>query len=451
MKNFKSLIIILFLLISLSVCSQTVSGTFFNIPQQKVYLNACSGFYVETLDSVMMSQDKRVEFNALLAKGMYQLETEYGPTVEFIYDDAPVRMIVRNIYDKNSIEFIGSQANSDWHVYEIFKEQTFKSLNVLKPILRECDAESDVYATAIKEYSSLQDKFVAFTDSLILNDNYASTLIRVDRFMPLNLELDFKRQREDLIANFFNDVDFKELSLIPTTVLTNKIFDFLSIQLTKDQNEEQKIMALILGCDNVLNRATVEYEMYRFVYQFLLETFKELRFEEVVDYLTRIPYSEDIECTEEQYQQLLSLAEFNSRAGIGSLAENISGKTVFDKEFSLYDVDNDYTIVYFWSYTCEHCRENIKDLKVFLDVNPNFSLVAVSVKGDLKKIKNIIKKNKIDGFFYHDGLEWDCPYVDAYAVTATPSFFILDKDKKIVYKPFDFKELVNFVNLIIKQ
>lgn len=210
-------------------------------------------------------------------------------------------------------------------------------------------------------------------------------------------------------------------------------------------------MALILGCDNVLNRATVEYEMYRFVYQFLLETFKELRFEEVVDYLTRIPYSEDIECTEEQYQELLSMAEFNSRAGIGSLAENISGKTVFDKDFSLYDIDSDYTIVYFWSYTCEHCRENIKDLKVFLDENPKFSLVAVSVKGDLKKIKNIIKKNKIDGFFYHDGLEWDCPYVDAYAVTATPSFFILDKDKKIVYKPFDFKELVNFVNLIVKQ
>lgn len=451
MKSFKSLIIILFLLIRLSVCSQTVSGTFFNLPQQKVYLNACSGFYVETLDSVMMSQDKRVEFNTQLEKGMYQLETEYGPTVEFIYDDAPIKLLVKDIYDNNTIEFIDSQANSDWRSYEMFREQILVSLNMLKPILREYDAKSNLYATTIKEYSSLQDKFVAFTDSLILNDNYASTLIRVDRFMPLNLELDFKRQREDLIANFFNDVDFKELSLIPTTVLANKIFDFLSIQLTKDQNEEQKIMALILGADNVLNRATVEYEMYKFVYQFLLETFKELRFEDVVDYLTRVPYSEEIECTEEQYQELLAIAEFNSRASLGSVAKNISGKTVFDEEFSLYDIESDYTIVYFWSYTCVHCRENIKDLKLFLDENPNFSLVAVSVKGDLRKIKNIIKKNKIEGFFYHDGLEWDCPFVGDYAVTATPSFFILDKEKKIVYKPFDFKELVNFVNLIIKQ
>ena len=451
MKNFKSLIIILFLLVRLSVYSQTVSGTFFNLPQQKVYLNAYSGFYVETLDSVMMSHDKRVEFNTQLTKGMYQLETEYGPTVDFIYDDAPIKLLVKDIYDDNTIEFIDSQANSDWMLYEMFREQILGSLNMLKPILREYDVKSDFYANAIDEYKMLQDKFVAFTDSLILNGNYASKLIRVDRFLPLNLDVDFKRQREELITNFFNDVDFKDVSLIPTDILTNKIFDFLSIQLTNEQNEEQKIMALILGSDNVLNRAVVEYEMYKFVYQFLLDTFKELRFDDVVDYLTRVPYSEEIECTEEQYRELLAIAEFNSRASLGSVAENISGKTVFDKEFSLYEIESDYTIVYFWSYTCVHCRENLKELKSFLDNNPDFSLVAVSVKGDLRKIKNVIKKNKIDGFFYHDGLEWDCPYVSDYAVTATPSFFLLDKNKKIVYKPFDFKELVDFVNLIIKQ
>ena len=399
----------------------------------------------------MMSHDKRVEFNTQLTKGMYQLETEYGPTVDFIYDDAPIKLLVKDIYDDNTIEFIDSQANSDWKSYEMFREQILGSLNMLKPILREYDVKSDFYANAIDEYKMLQDKFVAFTDSLILNGNYASKLIRVDRFLPLNLDVDFKRQREELITNFFNDVDFKDVSLIPTDILTNKIFDFLSIQLTNEQNEEQKIMALILGSDNVLNRAAVEYEMYKFVYQFLLDTFKELRFDDVVDYLTRVPYSEEIECTEEQYRELLAIAEFNSRASLGSVAENISGKTVFDKEFSLYEIESDYTIVYFWSYTCVHCRENLKELKSFLDNNPDFSLVAVSVKGDLRKIKNIIKKNKIDGFFYHDGLEWDCPYVSDYAVTATPSFFLLDKNKKIVYKPFDFKELVDFVNLIIKQ
>ena len=450
MKSFKLLIIILFLL-PLGVFAQTVSATFFNLPQQKVYLNACTGLYFELIDSVMMSQDKRVEFNTPLTKGMYQLETEYGPTVDFLYDDAPVRVIVKDIYDNNTIEFIASKANTDWQVYKMFREQTLNQLNMLKPILRKYDAKSEFYADAIKEYGMLQDEFIAFTDSLILNDNYASNLIRVDRFTPLNLELDFKNQRKELITNYFNKVDFSDESLIPTDVMTNKIFDFLSIQLTSEQNKDQQIMALILGVDNVLNRATVNFEMYKFLYQFLFETFKELNVNDVVDYLTRIPYSEEIDCSEEQYSELLSIAEFNSRARVGSIAKNISGKTIFDQDFDLYSIDNKFTIVYFWSYTCDHCRENLGGLKSFLDENPDFSMVAVSVKGDLKKIKNIVKKNKISAYFYHDGLEWDCPYVDDYAVTATPSFYLLDKDKKIVFKPFDFKELVDFVNLIIRQ
>lgn len=452
MKIYKYLIITFLLLITPArIFSQTVSATFFDVPQQKVYLNAFTGLYYEVLDSVMMSQDKRVEFNTPMKKGMYMLETEYGNSVDFLYDDAPVKMIVKDIDEKNTIEFIGSQTNNDWRNYLIFKEQTHNSLNLLKPILREYDKDSEFYIKSLNEYQQLQDEFVSFTDSLMLHDNYASTLIRVDRFPSINLKDDFKKQRNDMIANFFNDVDFNDVSLIPTDVLTNKIFDFLSIQLTPNQTDDQIIMSLILASDNVLQRTTVNFEMYKFVFQFLIETYNEMQLSDVVDYMTRIPYSEDIECTDEQYQELLSIAEFNSRARIGSIAKNISGKTIFDEEFSLYEIENDYTIIFFWSYTCDHCRENIVQLKSFLDENPNFSLVSVSVKGDLKKIKNIVKKNKVDGFFYHDGLEWECPFVSDYGVTATPSFYLLDKDKKIIYKPFDFNELINFVNLIIKR
>ena len=452
MKIYKYLItIMLFLISSPKIFSQTVSATFFNLPQQKVYLSAFNGLYYEAIDTVMMSQDKRAEFNTQMTKGLYLLETEYGNSVVFLCDDAPVKMLVKEIDNVNSIEFIDSQTNADWYAYHSFKEQTMNSMNLLKPILREYDKNSEFYIKAENEYQLLQDEFTLFTDSLMLHDNYASKLIKVDRFPVINLNDDFKKQRNDMITNFFNDVDFNDISLIPTDVLSNKIFDFLSIQITADQNADQKIMSLILGVDNVLNRATVNFKMYRFVFQLLIESFNELKMNDVVDYMTRIPYSEEIDCSEEQYNELLSIAEFNSRARIGSVAKNISGKTIFDEDFDMYSIENDFIIVYFWSYTCDHCRENIKELKLFLDENTNFSLVAVSVKGELKKTKNFVRKNKIDGYFYHDGLEWDCPFVDDYAVTATPSLYLLDKDKKIVYKPYDFKDLVNFVNLIIKR
>ena len=450
MKSFKLLTIILFLLVGLNVSAQTVSGTIFNLPQQKVYLNAYTGLGLETIDSVMLSQDKRVDFNTQLAKGMYQIESEYGFTFYFLYDNKNVKFVLRDINKLEEIEFIDSQQNSDWYRYLVFKAQIMESQDLLKPVLRSYDKKTEFYINAKNEYQKLQNSFVAFTDSLLKNNNYASTLIRVDRFMPLNLDVDFEKQRKELVANFFNEVDFADLSLIPTNVLTTKIIDFLSIQQVAGQTHDQQIMAIVLGIDNVLYRASVSFDMYKFVFQYLIEGFNVLGYEEIVDYMTRIPYSEELQCNENQYNELLSIVEFNSRVKIGSKAKNISGKTIFDEDFSMYDIDNKFTIVFFWSYTCEHCRENIVELKSFLDENPDFSLVAVSVKGDLKKIKNIVKKNKVGGFFYHDGLEWNCPYINDYAVTATPSFYLLDKDKKILFKPFDFEELVEFVN-IIKQ
>lgn len=448
MRILKSLIIILLFLVPLSVFSQTVSGTFFNLPQQKVYLNAYTGLYLEVIDSVMMSNDKRVDFNTQLTKGMYQIETEYGFSFDFLYENEDVKFVLKDINKLEDIEFINSQLNTDWYRYLYCKGQIMNSLDLLKPVLRSYDKKSEFYLDAKNEYQKLQDSLWRFTDVLLKNNNYASTLIRVDRFAPLNLDHDFKKQREELIADFFSEVDFNDLSLIPTNVLTTKIIDFLSIQQSPGQNHDQQIMSIILGIDNVLYRSAVNFEMYEFVFQYLIEGFNELGYEDVVDYMTRIPYSEELKCDEDQYNELLYIVEFNSRVKIGSQAKNISGQTIFDEEFDMYDIDNDYIIVYFWSYTCDHCRENIKQLKTFLEDNPDFSMVAVSVKGDLKKIKNYVKKYKVNSYYYYDGLEWNSPHVSNYAVTSTPTFYVLDKNKNIIYKPFDFEELVQFVNII---
>ena len=218
MKVVKSLIIILLFLMPMQIFSQTVSATFFNLPQQKVYLYACSGLSMELLDSVMMTHDKRVEFNTPLKKGMYQIETEYGAALDFLYDDSPVRFVVKDFYDLSSVEFINSQLNTDWYAYQLLKERTFESLALLKPLLRAYNTQSEFYIDTKKEYQDIQDKFISFTDSLMLNGNYASNLIKVDRFLPINLDDDMEKQRKDLIANFFNDVDFNDLSLIATDI-----------------------------------------------------------------------------------------------------------------------------------------------------------------------------------------------------------------------------------------
>ena len=42
--------------------------------------------------------------------------------------------------------------------------------------------------------------------------------------------------------------------------------------------------------------------------------------------------------------------------------------------------------------------------------------------------------------------KWDNPIGDNYGVSATPTYFVLNKDKKIVSKPYDFKALKEYMD-----
>ena len=70
---------------------------------------------MEVLDSVMMSDDKRVDFNTQLTKGMYQIETEYGFSFDFLYENEDVKFVLKDINKLEEIEFINSQLNADWY------------------------------------------------------------------------------------------------------------------------------------------------------------------------------------------------------------------------------------------------------------------------------------------------------------------------------------------------
>jgi len=45
---------------------------------------------------------------------------------------------------------------------------------------------------------------------------------------------------------------------------------------------------------------------------------------------------------------------------------------------------------------------------------------------------------------YGEG-KWDNPIGDNYGVTATPTYFLLNKDKRIISKPYDFEALKKYL------
>ena len=102
-------------------------------------------------------------------------------------------------------------------------------------------------------------------------------------------------------------------------------------------------------------------------------------------------------------------------------------------------------LVVFWSSKFSDCLDEILQLQKYLKskAKSNIKVIAVGLEDDDKKWKELIKS--YSEFLHVLGLgKWENKIGHAYGVTATPSYFVLDKQKHIVEKPEDFEALKAF-------
>lgn len=114
---------------------------------------------------------------------------------------------------------------------------------------------------------------------------------------------------------------------------------------------------------------------------------------------------------------------------------------------SLREVKAAQKIIMFWSSTCSHCE---KDLPVLLEKyitlkSKNIEIVGLSLDADKAsyeaKVKMLpwINDSELKG--------WNSSYSQVYNVTATPTYYILDAENKIVATPDTVSDVFMFLNL----
>ena len=268
--------------------------------------------------------------------------------------------------------------------------------------------------------------------------------MRVKSLIIIVLLSAFSMTRAQMNDALLETIDFNDTTLINTEFLNTTLAEYIDSAQNPELSTENQMYNYILAADNVLKNCTV-YPMYKYVYQYLISGFSELGANMVIDYLVRLPYLEYVEASSEQRNEIITIAESYNRVKIGFEAPDIECVTVDGKRFHLYEVRDRFTIVLFWSYSCPHCRDLIKELVEFADKNKDVTIVTVNVSGDLKKVKRLLKKSGADKYYnICDGKGWDSQIVEDYAVDMTPSLFVLDKDKVIIAKPFDIDEIIEF-------
>ncbi|GEN73559.1 peroxiredoxin family protein [Chryseobacterium lathyri] len=184
--------------------------------------------------------------------------------------------------------------------------------------------------------------------------------------------------------------------------------------------------------DTLLDRLKVETPRGQTVLSELIDIFDAYDMEEFkTKYLT---LAKNLKCT--ITDRLATTLKSNANVEMGAAFPNVRFQSPANTSAkSLYDVKADKKIIVFWSSTCSHCESELPQLLAkYNDLKAkNIQIIGLSLDMD----KNSYTQ-KIAAFPWINDSElrgWNSSYVDTYNVHATPTYFILDANNKIINKP----------------
>lgn len=148
------------------------------------------------------------------------------------------------------------------------------------------------------------------------------------------------------------------------------------------------------------------------------------------NYLTDLASSLDDTALNEKMNLFKNLA-------LGAKAPDFSWKEKNEKENTLYSTDgSQYYVLVFWSSECSHCMEQMPVLNEKMENlnSKKIKVIAVGLERDEALWKETIKTlPSFSHVLKTDGERADITL--KYNITGTPTYYVLDKDKKIIGKP----------------
>lgn len=105
--------------------------------------------------------------------------------------------------------------------------------------------------------------------------------------------------------------------------------------------------------------------------------------------------------------------------------------------------DQSYTLLFFYSSTCDHCHLQMPGLIDLYreDREKGFQILGIALDIDLEEFQSTLTERGLTWPSFSELNGWGSSPAKAFAVKSTPSFFLLDQNGVIVAKPYDHQEL----------
>lgn len=358
-----------------------------------------------------------------------------------------------------SLKFTGSDENSAFVAYQKKWMELQKRASDLAKRLQAGKQNPDSVRIISAKQKVQEELMKSYLRTVIAENDGKFLSVLVKAMLPVEIP-DFKipsvTRNPDSVKwiktylynkeHFFDNIDLKDERLLRTPVLQAKLNAFFtSIVVPAPDSIDKEI-------DKLIAKVKGNYKVYQFVAVYLFNHFRESEImghdAVVVKLADDIYLSGKADWVTDDFKNDL-------RKEVERIRPNLIGKKAHDLVMdsykgvfvSLYDIDKEFTILYFWEPNCGHCKEATPKLKAYYDKakNSGVEVFAICTTAERDKWEKYIEDNKLDWINGWDP-ERKSNFGFYYNVQATPTIYVLDRNKTIIAKKLSVDDIPSFID-----
>lgn len=457
---------LIFLITSLGVASQEKNGyqisfTINGLRDSTVFLAYHLGDKQYILDTIKLdaSGSAQVSGREALQQGIYMIVLPGKRFFEILMPEDQHFSFTCSFNDPfSTLSFSGSTENTSFLEYQKNWGKMQQRASAISRRLQNNKQNNDSVKILSEAQKSQEEKMKSYLKGVI-SDNKSNLLsVLVKAMLPVDLPpviVPLNAPNPDSLRwiltylnnkdHFFDNIDLTDERLIRTPILQSRLNTFFTnvvIQAPDSINKE---------IERVIKRSERNYKMFQFASVWLFNHFRESEIMGhdgvIVKLADDIYLSGKADWVSKEFKDDL-------RKQVELIRPNLIGRRAADLVMdshrgvfvSLFDIEADFTVLYFWEPDCGHCNVSTPKLRTFYETarEAGVEVFTVCTSSDRAKWSKYIEENKlvwINGWDPQRRTRFDF----FYNVQSTPLIYILDRNKTIIAKKIPAEDVGPFI------
>ncbi len=397
-------------------------------------------------DTITVGADKQIlgKFSFKLPKGTesgaYRItyKNKGGGFIDFLFNKENIEFIFNPKFPDESVVYTNSRENK---LYSEYVEKTAEaqkkvSLHQVEYLQSASKESKKAYKKELKALNDLQESYENKSEGML-----AHSFIKASKkYNPSSVTSDPQEYMEVISDHFFKYVDFEDKTLYNSSYLVDKIDEFVFYSnYSEDQITQQKLYKKsIAKVMEELPKKGIKKE----IIEYLATRYAEKRNSEIVDWLFSEYYDELADKNEAFKAKKLD----ELSVSVGRQAPDFSWKEG-SKNYQLSQLkDGKNYLMIFWSTGCPHCVREVPEVHGFMKKHNATSVISFAIENNVADFNKF--KPKLGGWHNvvgtHPEFKFDNEVVRKYKINATPTYFVLNEQKKIIAVPNTIEDVKKF-------